>query len=128
LSVWTGIHSEQFDILNPPSDFKLEPGSAVLTIHSLEQLGNRHGAWLDFLLRSKPGVVINYEPILEFYDKENLLDYLALLYSQKRGYLTGYYSRLRELEKEGRINILDAFRPHLGGILHESSLIVWQLS
>ena len=114
------------DMLAPPETMELAPNSAVLTVHALEQLGTRHGPLLQFLLRAKPGIVVNYEPIEEFYEEGNLYDYLAMLYSRKRGYLSGYYSALRELESAGKIEIIEARRPCLGGILHEASLVVWR--
>lgn len=121
------IHGELFDMLNPPADFELEPESAVLTVHALEQLGERHEPWIEFLLRVRPAIVVNYEPILEFYDAANLWDYLALLYSRKRGYLSGYYTALQRLAKAGRVEILEARRSYFGGEMHEAySLIVWR--
>lgn len=115
-----------FDMLNPSPDIVLKPNSAVITIHSLEQLGQRHDKLLSFIIAARPDIVINYEPILEFYDEDNLLDYLAILYSRKRNYLSGYFTALRELEKQNKIEILQAYRPYLGGIIHESSLIIWR--
>ena len=120
------IDGHRFDMLNPPEDFEIEPGSAVFTIHALEQLGDRHGSLINFLLKSRPAIVMNYEPICEFYNKDNLWDYLALLYSQRRGYLSGYYNALKDLEEAGKVEILEARRPHLGGAIHEASLIVWR--
>jgi hypothetical protein len=113
-------------MLNPSPDIILKPNSAVITIHSLEQLGQSYDKLLSFIMAAKPRIVVNYEPILEFYDEDNLLDYLALLYSSKRNYLSGYLTALRELEKQNKIEILQAYRPYLGGIIHEASLIVWR--
>lgn len=115
-----------FDMLNPSPDIVLKPNSAAITIHSLEQLGQSYDKLLSFIIAAKPDIVVNYEPILEFYDEDNLLDYLALLYSSKRNYLSGYLTALRELEKQNKIEILQAYRPYLGGIIHEASLIVWR--
>lgn len=115
-----------FDMLNPSPDIVLKPNSAVITIHSLEQLGQSYDKLLSFIIAAKPDIVVNYEPILEFYDEDNLLDYLALLYSSKRNYLSGYLTALRELEKQNKIEILQAYRPYLGGIIHEASLIIWR--
>lgn len=115
-----------FDMLNPSPDIVLKPKSAVITIHSLEQLGQRYDKLLSFIIAARPDIVVNYEPILEFYDEDNLLDYLAILYSRKRKYLSGYLTSLRELEKQNKIEILQAYRPYLGGIIHESSLIIWR--
>lgn len=116
----------RLDMLAPPEDLELKPNSAVITIHAIEQLGTGYGALLQSLLRSKPRVVVQFEPILELYDEENMYDQLALVYSKSRGYLTGYLSALQALEREGRIELLKAHRPHVGGVIHESSLIVWR--
>jgi SAM-dependent methyltransferase len=115
-----------FDMMNPSSNLVINPGSAVVTIHALEQIGTNHEKLLSFFMDSQAGIVLHYEPILEFYDENNLLDYLAIMYSKKRGYLSGFLTALRRLEKEGKIEILGAWRPCLGGILHESSLIIWK--
>ena len=72
------IEGRRFNMLNPAHSLRLEPGSAVVTIHSLEQLADQHGALLDWLTAARPALVLHYEPILEFYDTANLLDYLAL--------------------------------------------------
>ncbi|MCX5667168.1 MAG: hypothetical protein NTY34_02515, partial [Candidatus Omnitrophica bacterium] len=90
------------------------------------QLGSRHEKLLSFIMKAKPQIVLHYEPILEFYDQDNLLDYLAYMYSRKRNYLTGFWSALGKLEKEGRAKIMTACRPFIGGVIHEASLIVWR--
>lgn len=115
-----------FNFLEPDPAFRLEPGSAVLTVHALEQIGDRHGAWLEYLLAQSPALVVHYEPILELYDPANLYDYLALQYSRRRGYLTGYLDALRVLEQQGRIRLIEVRRPCLGGVVHEAALVVWQ--
>ena len=115
-----------FDMTDPSSGFEVEPRSAILTIHALEQLGDRHEKLLSFLIRSKPEIVVQYEPILEFYDPGNLLDYLALMYSKKRNYLKDYHTALLERQSRGEISIIEARRPYIGGVVHESSVIVWK--
>jgi hypothetical protein len=115
-----------FDFLNPPQGFVLEPGSAVLTVHALEQLGERFSPWIEFLLQAKPAIVVNYEPVVEFYDHGKLWDYLAFCYSRKRNYLSGYWPALQRLADQGRVEILAARRPYLAGVIHEASLIVWR--
>jgi len=115
-----------FDMLDPPMDFEIAPRAIVFSIHALEQLHTDHDALISFLLAKKPSLVFHYEPVLEFYDESNVYDYLALTYSKNRGYLFGYLSALRELEKAGRIRILEQYRPYIGGVYHEASLIVWK--
>ena len=115
-----------FDMMNPAHEVVLKQHSAVFTIHSLEQLGTGYDKLLSFILKANPSIVFHYEPIIEFYDQENLLDYLAILYSQKRRYLSGFWTALSKLAKERKIEILQSIRPCLGGIVHEASLIVWR--
>jgi len=116
-----------FDMLHPPSDFTLQPNSAVFTIHTLEQLGTGFDKFLSFLLKSKPGIVLHYEPIREFYDPDHLLDYLAILHDSKRNYLSGYATALQKLEEQKKIEIIESRRTYLGGPLHEStSVLVWK--
>jgi len=121
------ISGVQFDFFNPDRDVTLDPRSAALTLCALEQVGPKHGAFLDFLLEKKPSICINMEPIEDFYDTKSLTDYLALMYHRKRGYLSGFLPRLKSLEAEGRITILEAKRMFFGSLYHEGySFVVWR--
>ena len=120
------VSAKRLDMLNPDPDLNITPGSGIVTIHALEQLGSRHHKLIDFMLRSDPSIVVHYEPILEFYDEDDLLDYMALQYSKKRDYLTGFATALRRLAEQGRIEIIADHRPFIGGVVHEASLIVWR--
>jgi len=115
-----------FDMLDPPQEVILKPHSAVFTVHALEQIGNRYEKFLDYLVSSKASMILHYEPILEFYDENNLLDYLALVYSQKRNYLSGFWTALCRLRDQKKIEIIEARRPFLGGMIHEASVIAWR--
>jgi hypothetical protein len=120
------IEGRRFDMLNPDRAFVPEPGAAVVTIHALEQLGSRHGALLDWLAAARPALVLHYEPILEFYDRAKVLDYLALWYSERRRYLTGFWTELAARRDAGGIEVLSTKRPGLGGVYHEASVIAWR--
>ena len=122
----THIEGHRFDMFNPDPAFAVVPGSAVVTVHAMEQLGDRHGALLDWLAAARPAVVLHYEPVLEFYDRTNVVDYLALWYSERRRYLTGYWTAIAARRDAGRIDVLDARRPGLGGVYHEASVIAWR--
>jgi len=124
--IGSSISGQLFNFLRPDTSVKLSSYTAVLTIHALEQIGSNFDRWIDYLLAEKPGIVINYEPMIEFYDNDNLYDYLARRYSEKRGYLNGYLTALRNLSCEGRVEIIKEVRPYVGGIWHESSLLVWK--
>ena len=121
------LQGHPFDFFHPDPAFRLAPGAAVLTFTALEQVGARHEALLAYLLSQRPAVCVHVEPMAELYDEGNLLDYLALRYHRERGYLDGYLSALRRLEKDGRIEILLTQRPYFGGFYNESySMVAWR--
>ena len=120
------VQGLKFDMLSPSSHVSLKPRSAVVTIGAMEQLEDRFQPFLSYLLANKPEIVIHHEPIEEFYDEQNLFDYLALLYHRGRGYSSGYWTALQQLSEEGRIEILDARRLHFGAYHESVSFIAWR--
>lgn len=121
------IAGARFDFFNPDRGLKLDPHSAVMTLCALEQVGPRHGPFIEFLLEKRPKICINMEPIEDLYDEGNLADYLALRYHRKRGYLSGFLPRLKALETEGKIKILEVRRMFFGSLYHEGySFVVWK--
>ena len=102
-------------------------GAAVITIHSMEQLGRDYHNLLDYLMAAGPGLVLHLEPIEELYDSKCLFDKLALTHHRQRGYLTGYLTKIRKLASEKRIEIFAEKRLKFGSTWHEAySLIVWR--
>lgn len=98
--------------------------TAVVTLHAMEQLGRDFGALLDFLVGTKPRLVLHLEPIAELYDPAKPFDAAALAYHRKRGYLDGYLTALRA--RPG-IKIEKIQRLGFGSPFHEAySLIVWR--
>ncbi len=70
---------------------------------------------------------INVETMYELYDDDTRFDDVARKYLDKRGYLKGLVGRLRELEREGLIQILDLQRT-FGSLFHEGySYVVWRV-
>lgn len=116
----------KFDFFNPDKSFVLEPASAVYTVGALEQVGDRHAKFIDYLIENNPKVCFHVEPIGELLEESNLLDYLAKEYYKKRNYLNNFVGRLKQLEKEGKIIIHKAQRTYLGGsLLTEYVVISW---
>ncbi len=121
------MSSMRFDFFKPDHRMKVDSGSAVITMCALEQVGARHGAFLDFLLEKKPAICLNMEPIEDLYDEKNLVDYLALRFHRMRGYLSGFLPRLKALEAEKRVRILEVQRMYFGSLYHEGySFVVWR--
>lgn len=120
----TGLH---FDFFAPDKSLALGAEAGVLTMCALEQVGPRHGPFLEFLLEKKPAICVNMEPLAELYDPRDPVDELAIRYHRKRGYLEGYLTRLRELESAGRIEIIDVRRFEFGSLYHECySFAAWR--
>ena len=121
------LFGQNFDFFTPPPQGMIvERKSVFLTVASLEQTHKNFSKFLDFILKSKPELIINIEPIGEFLDSNNLLDLLSLKYFEKRNYLSGFYGALKALEEQGLIKIHDARRSYLGSLFIDGySIIVW---
>lgn len=121
------ITGHLFDMMKPDEGFAMAENSVVLTFGSIEQLAGKFENFLQFLLSRSPALCISVEPTIELYDDENLLDYLAIKFHRKRGYSENYLSRLRELESEGKVEIMKAKRLQFGSKFMEGySCLIWR--
>lgn len=121
-----GIECDQFDLMSPNSGYVLEPGSGVFTVGTLEQMGTNFGPFLEYVLKGRPNICVNVEVLSETLDQDNLFDYVAARYIEKRGYLNGYLKQLRNLESEGQIEILQVQRT-FGSLFHNGyEFVVWR--
>lgn len=120
------ISGKRFDLFNPDKKYQLDENSAILTIGTLEQLGGDFKPFVKYLLRNRPKICIHLETLYETYDQDNLLDYLALKYLERRNYLRGFLPYLKKLEKDKKIKILE-IRRTFGSLYHEGyTYIVWK--
>lgn len=120
------ISGKRFDLFNPDKNYRLDEKSAILTIGTLEQLGENFEPFINYLLENKPKVCIHIETLYEIYDKDNLLDYLAIKYLERRNYLRGFLPYLKNLEIKKKIKILEVRRT-FGSFYHEGyTYIVWK--
>lgn len=120
------VEGHVFDLNKPDPSLQFEPGAGVLTIGTLEQIGRNFGPFVDFLLERKPKVCVHVETLYEVYDQAKLVDWLAAAYLEKRNYLRGFLARMRELEAERRVRILD-LRRTFGSFYHDGyTYLVWE--
>ena len=120
------LEGRHFDFYHPDQTLNILPNSAVYSVAALEQIGDRHEAYIQFLLDRKPSIVVHLEPIDELMDANDLHDQLSVLYCRKRNYLKDYLTRLEQLELEGKLTIHRKQRTHYGSFYIEGhSLIVW---
>ena len=121
------ITGHLFDMFSPDENLEIPDKSVIMTIGTLEQLGRDYESFLQFLLKKAPMLCLNVEPFCELYDKDHLLDYIAIKYQERRKYLAGYLDRLRQLEGEGEIEILKTQRMLFGSLNYDGwSFVVWK--
>lgn len=121
------IIGKQFNIKQPETTYSLKPDSGVCTFVCLEQVSDQFEPFLQYLIAQKPRICVHLEPIVELYDDENLIDWMAKQFHCKRKYLSGFYPRLLELEREKKIELLQVKRLELGNMNHEGyTLLVWK--
>lgn len=122
------LKGQLFDIFLPDENLNFSNNSAVFTIGALEQIGSDFENFLEFLLRKNPSLCLNVEPIYELYDKDNLVDYLAMKFHKKRKYLNGYLTYLKQIEKENKIEILKVQRVLYGNCRYQDghSYVIWR--
>ena len=115
-----------FDFFHPDEKFEFPPNSAVVTVGAMEQTGTSWQAFLDFLIRKGPARVHHIEPIFEWYDPTELVDYTALKAHEARNFWRGYPTRLLELEQAGKVAIHNSKRAHFGSLVLEGySQLIW---
>lgn len=121
------LSGRRFDLFHPDADLPINGGQAALTVCALEQVGTRYEAFLRFLLEKKPRICVHMEPLVDLYEADNLVDYLAIRYHTMRGYLSGFLDRLKQLQDEQRLEIIAARRFRFGSLFHEGySIVVWR--
>jgi hypothetical protein len=93
------------DFFDPDYCHEMKDNSIIFTFGCMEQLGGDFNMILEYFLRQKCKNFLHIEPINELYSRDIEFDDLAFRYSVKRGYLTGFFSKLRDLEGLGKIRI-----------------------
>lgn len=125
----TGLNIEGslFDMIHPDFDLNIKPDSAFYTFGAIEQLGGKIHKLFQFFLDKKPKICIHMEPVIEWYDEDNLLDYLAARFHRKRGYTEGLFPMIEKLKQEGKVEIIKVKRLYFGNYNMEGyNLIVWR--
>jgi SAM-dependent methyltransferase len=121
------VEGRVFDFFKPDVSFEMVEHSAVLTVGALEQTGLRYNAFIDYLVKAAPSICVNVEPIVEWYDENNLADYLAIQFHKRRGYWERFPSTLKELERKGKLEIVKEKRSYFGSLYIEGySQSVWR--
>jgi hypothetical protein len=117
-----------FDMSKPNKKIKLLKNSAVYTSGALEQLSGNIKKFIDYTISQNPKIVVHVEPSIDFYNKNNLNDYLGKAFQSKRKYTSNLLTYLKKLERDKKIKIIKLLRSPFGSIMIEGySLIVWKI-
>lgn len=121
------IKGHHFNMFSPDESIKMGNNDVVFTIAAIEQLASNFEPFLQFILKRSCGLCLHVEPLIELYDENNLIDYLAVKFHNKRGYTKNFLTRLKELEAQNRVKILKIKRLFFGSLYHEAySYIIWK--
>jgi len=124
----TEIDGHRFDFFEPDNLFKIKPNSLIYSVAALEQVGDRYKDYINYLIEQKPAICIHMEPMAEFLDETNLIDYLSIEYFRKRNYLCGFMDYLKTLEALNKIEIVNTKRLYTGSYFIEGhSMIAWRV-
>ena len=117
----------KFDFFNPDYDFKLDNNSGVYTFAALEQTSDKFHGFIDYLVDQKPSICVHIEPMWEYLDNNNLIDFLSIKYFDKRNYLNGLSNYLHELQDSNKIEIIQDQRSYIGSMFIDGySIIAWR--
>ena len=118
-----------FNIMEPDFKIDVEDNSVIFTSGAIEQVASKFDKFINFILEKKPSLVVNIEPAYEVYNQDILFDYLAAKFHKKRGYTSGYLPRIKELEKQNKVDILKIKRLNFGSLFMEGfTCIIWRPS
>ena len=121
------VEGRTFNFFEPDESFKLAEGSTVLTVGAMEQTGPRYLRFIDYLLKQRVALCVNIEPIVEWYDQSKLVDYLAVLFHERRKYWSGFPALLDGLQRKGKVNIVKQKRSFFGSLYIEGySQNIWK--
>lgn len=121
------IKGKLFNMFSPDKKCCLEKDSAVFTVGSVEQLASKFEPFIKYLLHQPVSLYIHVEPMIELYDENKLIDYLAIKFQGKRGYTKTFLPYLRQLESRNIIEILKVKRLFFGSLFMEGyNYIVWR--
>ena len=120
------IQYARFNMLKPDQNYKLKNNSGVLTVHSMEQIGHNHNNFINYLLNNKVKMSVHIEPEDQFYSDDQM-DSRRKLFHNKRGYLTGFFKLLSDLEQKKILKIIHAQKLYLGSLMHDPYVIfIWK--
>ena len=121
------LFASLFDMVQPDESYTIGVNAGVFTFGSIEQLAGSFHRFIEFLIARKPAICVHIEPVIELYDPTKLYDWLAVKFQSKRGYTSGLFPFLEQLDLERRIQLIQVKRIGFGSLMMEGyNLIAWR--
>ncbi len=121
------MKGQLFDFFHPDRNLTIDDGAVVLTIGALEQTGRDYEAFVQYLIEMSPALCVHIEPVVEWYESEHPVDYAAIRFHRARKYWEGFPARLKELEEQGRAEVIKLKRSEFGSLYLEGySQLIWR--
>jgi hypothetical protein len=121
------LFASLFDMVRPDESYTIGVNAGVFTFGSIEQLAGSFHRFIEFLIARKPAICVHIEPVIELYDPTKLYDWLAVKFQSKRGYTSGLFPFLEQLDLERRIQLIQVKRIGFGSLMMEGyNLIAWR--
>lgn len=122
------IEFHYFDFKNPGQEFlKKMEGKVVFTHNSIEQVNYLPKSTVLSIAACSPKVVVHFEPVYEYRNGNSLLHFFWKRYTEMNDYNRNLVSVLKELEKEGKIEIILEQIHYLGlNAFNPGSIIAWR--
>ena len=118
-----------FNMIEPDTSKTIRKNSAVFTFGAIEQLNSKFENFISYLLQNKVKICFHVEPTIENYDPNDLFDHLQIRFHSKRGYTQGLLPHLKNLELQGKINIVKNKRLNFGSKFMEGyHLYAWEIN
>jgi SAM-dependent methyltransferase len=121
------VEGRLFNFFEPDHTLDVPRKSAFLTIGALEQTGEAFHSFLEFAIEKQPDICVHVEPVMEFYDLDNIVDYTAFRCLSERKFVKGFCAALEGLARDGRAEIIKTKRSFFGSLMLESyAQVIWR--
>lgn len=122
------IDFKKIDLTNPADASWVEiRNKTVFTYYCLEQLKHSLSDVLENIIKSGAKRVIHLEPTTELLDLRSIKDLINYVYIKRRDYLDRLLTHLEQLEREGKVRIIERKRMYYSPTpKNDPTLIVWE--
>jgi hypothetical protein len=118
---------QQFDYNDPATLEGFPKGALIYTSHSIEQIPQLKGSFIEGVIAKGPRAVIHLEPCYEDHDPSTLIGLMRRRYAEVNDYNRNLSGLIRAFQEKGRVKILRHEKNIFSDTpFNPTSIIVWQ--